>query len=98
MFFNKQPKQEVCNHKVCYKCGHLFETGGKEVKYKYIINGFRYVTDVVKLSFCNNCIPKYDYSKEEYVIRGERMTKETHYFRHQPDIEVNEKGEPIKKK
>ena len=91
--FKKQPKVEVivqsraCNHKVCYKCGHLFETGGKEIPC------LDYLSRKEVVSFCKNCIPNCDYSKEMYVVNDSFITKETHYFRHQPDIEVNEKGD-----
>ena len=95
LFFKKQkPKEEVkiCNHKVCYKCGHLFETGGKEVE----VRGFKSGT----ITFCENCKPNYDYIERKIIssYKDGFIQIELCYFRHQPDIEVNEKGEPIKKK
>ncbi len=85
-FFNKQPKQEVCNHKVCYKCGHLFETGGKEVS---VFSSYRELLN--KQTYCKNCVPKYDFI-EIYMFIPDK------YFRHQPNIEVDKNGKPIKKK
>lgn len=100
MFFKKQqPKEEVqevkvCNHKVCYKCGHLFETGGKKVE----VRGFeRYLNSysaqlTKEVFFCEEHIPKYDLIYYGYsYIRYYKIVPEQR-------IEVNENGEPIKKK
>lgn len=95
MFFKKRkPKEEVkiCNHKVCYKCGHLFETGGKVIK--VIREGFVPLERI----FCLSCVPNYDYvvlgGKEYYGFCDSYFIPDftEKYFKHQPDIEVNKKS------
>ena len=86
--FNKQKPKEEVEVRVCYKCGYLFETGGKEIE-------VRWYGTIEKRIFCKNCTPNYDYI---YELLSKHSMLETRYFRHQPDIEVNKKGEPIKKK